>query len=37
MVQLQALSQLKIPVTPTGIEPVTFKLVAKCLNQLHHR
>jgi hypothetical protein len=35
--ELVGLGQLKNPITSSGIEPATFRLIAECLNQLCYR
>ena len=36
IVRPEGLCQWKNPVTPLGIEPATFRLIARCLNQLRY-
>ena len=36
ILRLQGLSEWKLPMTPLGTEPATFRLVVQCLSQLRH-
>ena len=35
--RLEGINQWEIPMTPSGIEPATFRLLGQCLNELCHR
>ena len=37
IVRPEGLYQWKIPMTPSGMEPATFRLVAQCLKQMRYR
>jgi hypothetical protein len=37
VVRAEGICQWKIPITPLGIEPMTFRCVVQCVNQQHHR